>query len=183
MRNRRIRILAALLTLGATSVVSIALASPASAAVPGQIVITEWMYNPRLSASEFVEVTNIGGEPVDMAGYSFDDDSHIAGTFPLAAWRTLAPGESGLIVEGTAAAFRTEWGLAAASRSPPATPPTSAATTRSTSSTAPRSPTGSTYGDQNFAGLDPHPRHLGRSHVVRSARRERRRRVGALGGR
>ena len=34
------------MTLGAMSVVSFALATPAGAAVPGQIVITEWMYNP-----------------------------------------------------------------------------------------------------------------------------------------
>src|SRR4051812_16006343 len=79
MRNQRIRFLAAFLTLALTSVVPFAIASPASAAVPGQIVITEWMYNPVKSASEFVEVTNVGGEPVSMAGYSFDDDS---GTFP-----------------------------------------------------------------------------------------------------
>ena len=80
--------------------------------MPGQIVITEWMYNPIGRArSEFVEVTNIGGEPVDMTGYSFDDDSRAPGTFSLAGLGTLAPGESGLIVETTAAAFRTEWGL------------------------------------------------------------------------
>ena len=43
--------------------------------MPGQVVITEWMYNPHLDAgSEFVEVTNIGGEPVDMTNYSFDDE-------------------------------------------------------------------------------------------------------------
>ena len=84
----------------------------AGAAVPAQIAITEWMYNPTLSANaEFVEVTNIGGAPLDMTGYSFDDDSRTPGTFSLAALGTLAPGESGLIIEKTAAAFRTEWSL------------------------------------------------------------------------
>ena len=111
MRNHRIRTLLALVTLGATSVVPFALVSPASAATPSQVVITEWMYNPTASASEFVEVTNIGGAPVDMAGYSFDDDSRTPGSFSLAGLSTLAPGESGLIVETSAAAFRTEWGL------------------------------------------------------------------------
>src|SRR3954454_3042733 len=111
MPNHRIRVLAALLTLGVTSVIPFALATPAGAAVPGQIVITEWMYNPVASASEFIEVTNIGGEPVDMAGYSFDDDSRIPGSFSLATLGTLAPGKSGLIVETAAAAFRAEWGL------------------------------------------------------------------------
>ena len=112
MRTRQVRVLAVLLTLAATSVFTTALATPAGAAVPGQVVITEWMYNPLASASEFVEVTNIGGAPVDMTGYSFDDDSRASGTFSLAPLTTLAPGESGLIVETTAAAFRTEWGLA-----------------------------------------------------------------------
>lgn len=79
-----------------------------------RVVITEWMHNPVASTSEFVQVTNIGGEPVSMAGYSFDDDSRTAGTFSLAGLGTLAPGESGLIVETSAAAFRNEWGLAPA---------------------------------------------------------------------
>jgi hypothetical protein len=53
-----------------------AMASPAGAATPGQVVITEWQYN----GSEFVELTNVGGEPVDMSTYSYDDDSRLAGT-------------------------------------------------------------------------------------------------------
>src|SRR5262245_61002856 len=111
MLKQRVRTFAALMTLAAMSVVPFALAKPAGAAVPGQVVITEWMYNPISSASEFVEVTNIGGEPVDMANYSFDDDSRLPGTFSLAGLSTLAPGESGLIIETPAAAFRAEWGL------------------------------------------------------------------------
>ena len=116
MRNRRIRALVAVMTLGAMSIVPFALASPAGAATPGQVVITEWMYNPTLSppaASEFVEVTNVGGAPVDMTTYSFDDDSRTPGSFSLAALGSLAPGESGLIIETTAAAFRADWGLGA----------------------------------------------------------------------
>ena len=49
MRTRRILALAAVLTLGAMSLVPVALAGPAGATVPGQIVITEWMYNPMLA--------------------------------------------------------------------------------------------------------------------------------------
>jgi hypothetical protein len=116
MHNRRIRALVAVMTLGAMSIVPFALASPAGAATPGQVVITEWMYNPTLSppaASEFVEVTNVGGAPVDMTTYSFDDDSRTPGSFSLAALGSLAPGESGLIIETTAAAFRADWGLGA----------------------------------------------------------------------
>src|SRR5262245_34661120 len=111
MRNQGVRVLSAVLALVASSVVAIAIASPAGAAVPGQVVITEWMYNPVRSASEFVEVTNIGGEPVDMATYSFDDDSRTPNTFSLAGLGTLAAGESALIVETSAASFRAEWGL------------------------------------------------------------------------
>ena len=100
------------MTLAAMSVVlPLALATPAGAATPGQVVITEWMYNPISSGSEFVEVTNIGGEPVDMTTYSFDDNSRAPGSFSLATLGTLAPGESALIIENTAAAFRAEWAL------------------------------------------------------------------------
>jgi Lamin Tail Domain len=106
----RLLALTALLTIVA-SVTTVALATPASAVVPGQIVITEWMYNPTSSGAEFVEITNIGGQSVDMTPYSFDDDSRAAGSVSLASLGTLAAGESALIVEGTAAAFRTEWGL------------------------------------------------------------------------
>jgi hypothetical protein len=116
MRTRRIHALGVLLTLAAASVVTTALATPASATTPGQVVITEWMYNPTLSppaASEFVEVTNVGGTPVDMSTYSFDDDSRTPGSFSLAPLGSLDPGESGLIIETTATAFRTDWGLPA----------------------------------------------------------------------
>jgi hypothetical protein len=114
MRTGRIRALALAVSLAATTVVSVALASPATAAVPGQVVITEWMYSPTNSAAgaEFVELTNIGGTPVDMTNYSYDDDSRLAGTVSLAGFGTLAPGEAALLVEKTAAAFRTDWSLA-----------------------------------------------------------------------
>ncbi|HEX3455264.1 MAG TPA: lamin tail domain-containing protein, partial [Gaiellaceae bacterium] len=106
---------AALLVLALASGLFVsAVARAAHAAVPGQIAITEWMYNPVGSASaEFVEVTNIGGAPVDMTTYSFDDNSNMPESFPLDQLGTLAPGESGLIVEGSATSFRAEWGLAA----------------------------------------------------------------------
>jgi hypothetical protein len=37
----------------------------------GDMFITEWMYN----GNEFVEFTNLGTEPIDMTGWSFDDSS------------------------------------------------------------------------------------------------------------
>ena len=85
-----------MVTLVATSVASFVMASPAAAAVPGQVVITEWMYNPHSTPappglSEFVEVTNVGGEPVDMTGYSFDDSSEAPGSFHLMPWARWIP--------------------------------------------------------------------------------------------
>ena len=183
MLSPRVRVFYAVLTLAASSVGAFAVATPASAAVPGQVAITEWMYNPISSGSEFVEVTNIGGEPVDMTNYSFDDNSRAPGSFSLAALGTLAPGESGLIVETTAAAFRTEWGLDGNVK-------IAAGNTNNLgrgdevnifNGTTPADRL--TYGDDSRSRLDPHPRHLGRSHDVCPARREQRPSVGAVGDR
>jgi hypothetical protein len=76
----------------------------------GAVQITEWMYNP-LGASngEYVEITNRGPAPVDMTNWSFDDSSRTAGSLSLTSMGTLAVGESAIITELTAAAFRLEW--------------------------------------------------------------------------
>lgn len=74
---------------------------------PGQIRITEYQYN----GSEFVELTNVGGAPVDMTGWSFDDASRTAGSLSLTAFGAVQGGESVIISEATAAAFRTLWNL------------------------------------------------------------------------
>ncbi len=80
------------------------------AADPGRVVITEWMYDG--PGGEFVELTNVGGQPVDLTGWTYDDDSaDPAVGFDLSGLGTLAPGESGVFVEATPAAFRTQWGL------------------------------------------------------------------------
>ncbi len=78
-------------------------AAPATAAV----YITEWMYD----GSEFIEFTNTGALPVDFTGWSYDDDSRSPGTFDLSAFGLVAPGESVILAEVSAADFRTEWGL------------------------------------------------------------------------
>lgn len=80
-------------------------AAPSSATV----YITEWMYD----GSEFIEFTNVGPFTVDLTGWSFDDDSRIAGTVDLSAFGSVAPGESVILSEATAADFRTEWSLPA----------------------------------------------------------------------
>jgi predicted extracellular nuclease len=71
--------------------------------------ITEWQYN----TSEFIEFTNIGASPVNMAGWSFDDDSRAAGTVDLSGFGMVAPYESVILSEASASDFRTTWGLPA----------------------------------------------------------------------
>lgn len=84
----------------------------ASAAVTG-IKITEWMYSPVGSAGEFVELTNFGPAAINLAGWSYDDDSRTAGSDSLSALGTIQSGESVILTESTAAAFRTSWNLSA----------------------------------------------------------------------
>ncbi len=71
--------------------------------------ITEWQYN----GSEYVEFTNIGGPAVDMTGWSFDDNSRTAGSFSLSSFGLVQPGQSVVLSEEAAAAFRTRWNLSA----------------------------------------------------------------------
>ncbi len=84
-------------------------ASAVAAKAQAGIFITEWMY----SGDEFIEFTNTGPAAVNLATYSFDDDSRTPGVVSLASLGTLAPGESALITETDAATFRTTWGLSA----------------------------------------------------------------------
>ncbi|WP_257386786.1 DUF3616 domain-containing protein [Tahibacter caeni] len=73
--------------------------------------ITEYLYDS--ADGEFVEFTNVGDAPADLAGWSFDDDSNAPGTIALGALGTVQPGESVLLTDKTPAAFRTAWGLCA----------------------------------------------------------------------
>lgn len=93
MRN----FVAALCALAAVSVAS------------AQIRITEWMYSG--STGEFVEFTNVGGSPIDMTGWSYDDDSQTPGALDLSAFGVVNPGESVIITEATAADFNAAWSL------------------------------------------------------------------------
>ncbi|TVQ62232.1 MAG: lamin tail domain-containing protein [Phycisphaerales bacterium] len=79
-------------------------------AAGADIRITEWMYN---NTPEYVEFTNLGNTPIDMTGWSYDDDSRIPGAFDLSAFGIVRPGESVLITEGEAEAFRASWSLPA----------------------------------------------------------------------
>jgi predicted extracellular nuclease len=62
------------------------------------------------SGGEFIEFTNLSGAPVDLTGWSYDDDSRTPGVFPLSG--VLAAGESLVITEDAAATFVAAWGLA-----------------------------------------------------------------------
>ncbi len=69
--------------------------------------ITEYMYN----GSEFIEFTNVGDVPVNMTGWSFDDDSREPGTVDLSAFGIIQPGESVILSESSAEDFRAHWNL------------------------------------------------------------------------
>lgn len=73
------------------------------------IRITEWMYAG--AGQEFVELTNVGTEPVDLTGWSYDDDGATPGAFDLSPFGVVLPGESVVFVEAPPASFRTDWGL------------------------------------------------------------------------
>jgi predicted extracellular nuclease len=78
-----------------------------------QVYITEWMYNGNGATGEYIEFTNLGNAAVDFSGWSFDDDSRNAGTVSLSAFGLVNPGESVILTEASAAAFRSVWNLAA----------------------------------------------------------------------
>lgn len=79
----------------------------------GGMIITEWMYNGAGSGStgEFVEFTNVSGAAIDMTGWSFDDDSRTPGTVDLSAFGLVAPGQSVILTDETAATFTSVWAL------------------------------------------------------------------------
>jgi len=91
------------------SAVAFALSAGSASA---QIRITEWMYTGVSAASEYVELKNFGAAAVDFTGWSFDDNSRTPGSFSLSGFGLVAPGQTVIFTEATAAAFRTIWSLA-----------------------------------------------------------------------
>lgn len=82
---------------------------------PAGIVISEvapWGSGSSYAA-DWWELTNTGGEPVDLTGWKMDDNSHtIADAVDLHGVGVLQPGQSAVFVEGdadTAAEFDTIW--------------------------------------------------------------------------
>jgi hypothetical protein len=83
------------------------------AAAHAQMRITEWMYSG--AGGEFVEFTNMGPAAVNMAdSWFYTDSDQGMMDADLAAFGLVQPGESVLITESPAAAFRAVWGLDAA---------------------------------------------------------------------
>jgi hypothetical protein len=76
-----------------------------------QMRITEFMYDG--NNGEFIEFTNVGSTPVDMTGYSFSDNGRAPDAVPLSAYGIVQPGESVILTDAAASAFRTAWGLCA----------------------------------------------------------------------
>jgi predicted extracellular nuclease len=103
IRTRTIPALLALTVFGAF----------ASSAQAATIQITEWMYQGANDTGEFIEFTNLGTTAVDMTGWSFDDDSRNANTVSLSGFGIVNAGESVILTESTAAAFRANWNLSA----------------------------------------------------------------------
>lgn len=94
------------------AIAATALATTAMAQRTTGVVITEWMYQGAGDTTrEFVEFTNLGPTAVDFTGWSYDDDSRLAGVFPLSAFGLVNPGESVIITEMNPTAFRNAWGL------------------------------------------------------------------------
>jgi len=81
------------------------------------MVVTEWMYQGAAAGGvgEFVEFTNTGSTAVDMTGWSYWDSTALPTLptvkFDLSAFGLVAPGQSVIITDQTAAEFRAAWGL------------------------------------------------------------------------
>jgi hypothetical protein len=97
------------MTKSMVTVVACAVSALAGSA-NAQVRITEWAYQG--VNGEFIEITNIGASPISMSGWSFDDDSRLAGSLDLSVFGTLAAGESAIITDVLASDFRAAWGLA-----------------------------------------------------------------------
>lgn len=73
------------------------------------VLITEYMYQG--FNGEFIELTNTSANPIDLTGWSLDDDSAVAGTFSLSAAGILASGQSIVVTEADPTTFANAWSL------------------------------------------------------------------------
>ncbi|WGL53507.1 lamin tail domain-containing protein [Nocardioides sp. BP30] len=97
-----------------------AVIAPPAHAAAANVQITEIAYGGKVTGSatgdgEYVEITNEGDAAADLTGWSYATGA-TAPTAPggvsLSSLGTLAPGESAIVTDLSAAEFRTEWDLA-----------------------------------------------------------------------
>jgi hypothetical protein len=74
-----------------------------------QMRITEFMYSG--ANGEFIEFTNVGTTPIDMTGWSEDDNNRNPGTHDLSSFGIVQPGESVIFTETAVATFRSAWNV------------------------------------------------------------------------
>ncbi len=86
-----------------------ALAVALTASAAAQISVTEFMYSGL--DGEFIELTNVSASPVDLTGWSLDDQTNDPGTFDLSGAGVLASGASIVITDRLATNFGAAWGL------------------------------------------------------------------------
>ncbi|MBV5339370.1 MAG: lamin tail domain-containing protein [Deltaproteobacteria bacterium] len=96
-------------TLAITVGAAVTIVASSQAWAAPAVSITEWMYN----GDEFIEFTNTSVSAIDFTGWSFDDDSRTPGTVSLSGFGWVDAGESVLLTESSADAFRTAWNLVA----------------------------------------------------------------------
>ncbi|HEY0260364.1 MAG TPA: lamin tail domain-containing protein, partial [Lacisediminihabitans sp.] len=95
---------------------AISVPAGASADPTENVKITEFAYGGQIAGSsvggdgEYVEITNLDSSPVDMTGWAYGTAA-APGTVSLSGFGTLAPGESAIVTDVTAAEFRSDWGL------------------------------------------------------------------------
>ncbi|MFU8829255.1 MAG: lamin tail domain-containing protein [Phycisphaerales bacterium] len=93
---------------------SIALIAAAGTTVSADTRITECMYSG--AGGELIESTNLSDAPVDMSGWSFDDDNFgggAIGPFDLSGFGIVEPDEWVNLTEANAEVLRAAWSLIA----------------------------------------------------------------------
>lgn len=89
-------------------------------AISAGMRVTEFMYSG--VNGEFFEITNLTASPIDLTGWSMDDDSATPGVFSLSGAGIVAPGQAILVTDVAPATFATAWGLVGVTILGPNTP-------------------------------------------------------------
>jgi hypothetical protein len=100
------------------SVVALGVVAPAAHADPGAAIrITEFAYGGLVAGAgggdgEYVELTNVGALAQDLTGWTYGNTTSTAATgLSLSSLGTVAPGESVIVTDLSAAELRSDWGL------------------------------------------------------------------------